>query len=267
MKKPGSNSEWEAWGRLDPLYGVAAWAGRAKEESNPWTADEFFELGEADWRDFSKRWQRYGLNPRSCVEIGCGAGRITKQLATYFEKVEALDVSADMIEYARTHLDAANVRYHHSQGTDIPVPDNSITAVFSSHVFQHFDSLDVAHAYFCEIARVLEPGGSLMIHLPVHHWPTMPQVFDGMYRAKKRIGDIRAFVRQRLMEVGIAKPFMRGLSYPIEFFYGELPKLGLESVELSVFATTSNNAAHAFVFATRSGQLHRGDRYSKVDET
>ncbi len=253
MKKPRSNREWEAWGRLDPLYGVAAWAGRSKEESNPWTDEEFFELGAADWRDFSKHWERYGLDASSCVEIGCGAGRITKQLAAQFETVEALDVSVDMIDYARTHAEADNVRYHHSQGTDIPLADESVAAVFSSHVFQHFDSLSVAQAYFREIARVLVPGGSLMIHLPVHQWPIMPQVFDGMYRARKRIGDLRAFLRQRLMEVGVAKPFMRGLSYPIEFFYEELPRLGLESIEISVFATTSNGAPHAFVLARRSG--------------
>jgi SAM-dependent methyltransferase len=251
MKKPGANEEWKAWGKVDPLYGVASWEGRDKAGPNAWTPEEFYAVGQSDWHDFSRRWERYGLVPDCCLEIGCGAGRITKPLAMRFLRVHALDVSQDMIDYARAHIDAANIEYHLSDGHGVPLPDDSVSAVFSTHVFQHFDSLDTARSYFEEIARVLRRGGSMMIHLPIHSWPTLPGVFSRLYEAKKRLGDARAFARQKLLELGIGKPFMRGLSYPVDLFYEQLPRLGLSDVEISVFATRSNDAPHPFVFATR----------------
>ena len=46
-----SNTEWELWGKSDPLYGVASWAGRERGGENPWTDEDFYALGE-DWLDF-----------------------------------------------------------------------------------------------------------------------------------------------------------------------------------------------------------------------
>jgi phosphosulfolactate synthase (CoM biosynthesis protein A) len=54
------------------------------------------------------------------------------------------------------------------------------------------------------------------------------------------------------MEFGMAKPIMRGLWYPVDMFYQELPKLGFEDVEISIFATKSNNDPHPFVLAKKT---------------
>jgi 2-polyprenyl-3-methyl-5-hydroxy-6-metoxy-1,4-benzoquinol methylase len=99
-----SNVEWKAWGKHDPLFAVSSWKGKGKYEAMPWTNEEFYSLGEKDWTDFKKRWAAYGLAFQHCLEIGCGAGRITKQLANDFEHVTALDVSDDQIAYAKTHV-------------------------------------------------------------------------------------------------------------------------------------------------------------------
>jgi SAM-dependent methyltransferase len=126
-----SNEEWQAWGRLDPLYGVAAIPGRA--DANPWTDEAFYEMGAIDWNLFRPKWEQYGVRRGSCVEIGCGAGRLTAHLARYFHSVHGLDVSAGMIEYARTHV-PANVFLHLTNGLEIPLPADSADAVFSTHV-------------------------------------------------------------------------------------------------------------------------------------
>ena len=89
-----------------------------------------------------------------------------------------------------------------------------------------------------------------MIHMPIHSWPTMSRLFDGLSRARKRLGDACAFFRRKLLQMGMAKPPMRGLSYPVELFYDELPALDLGEIELSVFSTKSNNGSHPFVSAT-----------------
>ena len=72
-KEPESNIEWKHWGKTDPLFGVAAWPGKGKNDVTPWTNEEFYKLGETDWNIFYALWQSYGLNQESCFEIGCGA--------------------------------------------------------------------------------------------------------------------------------------------------------------------------------------------------
>lgn len=54
MAELKSNAEWKQLGKEDPLYGVAAWAGKEKNGESPWTEDEFFALGESDWGRFSQ---------------------------------------------------------------------------------------------------------------------------------------------------------------------------------------------------------------------
>src|SRR6266849_3636698 len=106
-----SNIEWRTWGKTDPLWGVAACEGKRRNGASPWTDPEFYELGAGDWKDYSRHWEQYGVDRRSCVEIGCGAGRMTQQLAGFFGSVHAFDVSPEMVEYARSHS-APGVEFH-----------------------------------------------------------------------------------------------------------------------------------------------------------
>ena len=247
-----SNKEWRLWGRLDPLYGVASWRGKAKDEAAPWTVEEFFELGVRDWADFKKYWERYGLATESVLEIGCGAGRITKQLASSFARVVAVDVSDSMVAVAREHITSPHVTFHVVDGATLPVPDASIASVFSCHVFQHFESIAIAEQNFREIARALRPGGTMMIHLPIYDWPASSALLRGVYALRRSADQVAARVGRVLMDRGLIKPIMRMTRYPINFFYRRLPELGFSNIELAVFATSSNADPHPFVFATRA---------------
>ncbi len=244
-----SNKEWKLWGALDPLFAVASWRGRGKDEANAWTSTDFYELGELDWRDFRAHWERYGIDRASCAEIGCGAGRITKQLAACFGEVHALDVSESMLQFAREHIDAANIAFQLVDGNHVPLADATVSAVFSCHVFQHFDSTTVAAAYFRECARIMKPGGTLMIHLPIYEWPSDSPVFRLLYRLRQSVSDVRAHVARRLMMRGLAKPIMRSLRYAPAFLFADLSAAGFSDVEISVFPTSSNGGPHPFVFA------------------
>ena len=93
---PESNIEWKKWGEKDPLWGAASCPGKERDGTDPWTDEEFYELGEADWQDFIAHWRKYGVDNRSCLEIGCGAGRITLHLAKHFQNTYAVDVSEGM---------------------------------------------------------------------------------------------------------------------------------------------------------------------------
>jgi len=78
-------SEWQAWGEIDPLYAVATVAGKAKTDDSPWSEGEFFASGLVAWNVFKRRWDAYGRPNSSCLEIGCGAGRLTRALASDFQ--------------------------------------------------------------------------------------------------------------------------------------------------------------------------------------
>jgi len=253
--KASSNVEWQKWGQRDPLFAVASWKGREKDGVDPWTPTDFYALGASDWEDFAPHWRQYGWDTDSCLEIGCGTGRITSPLARHFRRTYALDVSREMVEYAKTHIEDPSIEFLVSDGVKIPLRDGSVSAVFSTHVFQHFDRTDHASAYFREIARVLKPRGTLMIHLPIYRWPAMHGLFERIYKLRRAAGQWRAAVNRFLISHDIGKPTMRGTIYPVDYFYRVLPALGFEDIEIRIFPTKSNGGLHPFVFARRRDGL------------
>lgn len=241
-----SNIEWRKWGRDDPFYGVASWAGRQRGGANPWTAEDFYALGRSDWADFRRRWVNYGVDFGRVVEIGCGAGRLTKHMAADFAHVLGVDVSDGMLEVARSHIPEPNVELRLGDGATLPVETATVDGVFSTHVFQHLESLALARANFSEAARVLKPGGTMMVHLPVIMPPLGATGVLLLVAAKRKLGDLRATVKRRR-----GTPLMRGLQYPWQWLVRELPTLGLINVELVVFATESNGGYQPCVLARR----------------
>jgi ubiquinone/menaquinone biosynthesis C-methylase UbiE len=167
-------------------------------------------------------------------------------IADDFDEVIGIDVSDGMLQVARAHVHAANVDFHRCNGVEIPFATAAADAVFSTHVFQHLDSLELARATFAEVARVLRPGASTMIHLPMYR---LPRGFSSVERAlvvRHWRDTTRAKRRRRA-----GKPFMRGLIYSWEWLFQELPRLGFSDIEILVFATASNNDPHSYVLARR----------------
>ncbi|MGE0101742.1 MAG: class I SAM-dependent methyltransferase [Blastocatellales bacterium] len=106
-----------------------------------------------------------GRDPRtlSLLEIGCGAGRMTKHLAAIFGRVTGIDVSGEMIRQAAERLAGIdNVALHETSGVDFPMlPDQAFDLIISAYVFQHVPSADVIASNLRDAWRVLKPGGVL----------------------------------------------------------------------------------------------------------
>jgi ubiquinone/menaquinone biosynthesis C-methylase UbiE len=244
--QPRSNIEWQSWGKQDPLYGVASLDGRNKRGDNPWTEDEFYEYGAKLWAGYRQQWETYGVNNASCVEIGCGAGRFTRQLSNYFASVDAVDVSPHMVERARANVNS-KVSFHITDGTVLPLDDASITAAFSCDVFQHFNANAFAENYFAQIFRVLKPGGSIMIHLPVYFWPdAMRRTFTALYKLWNVGNALKAEVQRALLRVGVGNPFMFGIKFEAQQLYSFLWQLGFRDIELRMLENSGNGARPDF---------------------
>lgn len=149
------------------------WDARARENARfyivnsqeNWTDDEFYRGGQQTvaneiLTDMVNVCQ--GKDPREMrvLEIGCGAGRVTRALAGLFGEVHAVDVSGEMVRLARAACaDKNNVFIYQNNGMDLEVVGGRIfDFAFSSCCFQHIPSKDVIENYVREIARLLRPG-------------------------------------------------------------------------------------------------------------
>ena len=244
-----SNAEWRRWGKEDPLWAVVTEPGRKRGEPSAWTNVEFYAAGESDWRDFFPHWHRYGVNTESCLEIGCGAGRITRLLSLAFDKVYAVDVSEDMIVCARSATQSGNVEFCLTDGLDLPQADCSVKAVFSTHVLQHLDTAQIALDYFREFFRVLDFGGSIMIHVPIYEWPgtgRIAKLLRTIHVIMSKISDGLAWAKRRAH-----LRMMRGTACHAQFLYHSLAGLGFKDIEFRTFAISRNGALHSFVMARK----------------
>ncbi|MBA3960894.1 MAG: class I SAM-dependent methyltransferase [Chthoniobacterales bacterium] len=98
------------------------------------------------------------------LEIGCGVGRVGKQLAPLCHKWIGCDVSPHMLELAAQRLKSfSNVELYEVGGFHLhPVPETSVDVVYSTVVFMHLEEWD-RYNYILEAKRVLRPGGRLYV--------------------------------------------------------------------------------------------------------
>jgi len=114
--------------------------------------------------------ERLGADPRggTCVEVGCGPGRMTAALAERFDRVVALDVSPAMVERARANVSEPNIDFRVISGDQLDGVESGIAdAVVCYLVLQHLPSRDTVTTYLAEFARVLAQRGEAFIQLPV----------------------------------------------------------------------------------------------------
>lgn len=123
---------------------------------------------------------RLGADPSrgTCVEVGCGPGRMTAVLAERFDRVVAVDVSEGMLQRARAAVTAPNVDFRLVAGDRLDSVEDGIADTLVCYlVLQHLPERRVVLRYLTEIGRVLSPTGSAVVQLPVLREGLAPQAW------------------------------------------------------------------------------------------
>jgi SAM-dependent methyltransferase len=161
------------------------WERRARENARhyvltgqqSWSDDDFYQAGEVTMQedilnDLDNICQ--GKDPKEMIvlEIGCGAGRVTRAFANFFGSVYAVDISPEMVAQARRAV--ASFPHAHvlrNNGKDLRVVGGhwwnrfgigcapQLDFAFSMMVFQHIPSREIIESYVREVHRLLRPGG------------------------------------------------------------------------------------------------------------
>jgi ubiquinone/menaquinone biosynthesis C-methylase UbiE/Fe2+ or Zn2+ uptake regulation protein len=145
---------------------------------------------------------------RSLLDLGTGTGRMLELFGPQIERGLGLDLSLDMLLLARDRLERAGLRHCSvRQGDiyDLPLADNSFDAIIIHQVLHYLD--DGARAVK-EAARVLRPGGSLLV---VDFAPHELEFLREQH-AHRRLGFAPEIVTQWLASAGLEPVMHKNLT-------------------------------------------------------
>jgi SAM-dependent methyltransferase len=164
---------------------------------NQWSDEEFYQSGQVTLQeeilnDLANICQGKSPKEMRILEIGCGAGRVTRAFAGYFGEVWGVDISSEMVRQAReacagfpnTHIVQNNGKDLHavlSPWSRLFRRKESIQFdfAFSFMVFQHIPNRRIIENYVREVCRLLRPGGLFKFQVqgsplaeadPEHSW-------------------------------------------------------------------------------------------------
>lgn len=128
-----------------------------------WNSEAYHRLSRPQFEWGLKVLDRLPLRGDETVaDAGCGSGKVTAKLLERLPRgrVVAMDLSENMLQTARQHLDAsfpAQVFFITADLQDVPL-DGVLDAIFSTAAFHWVPDHD---RLFCSLVRSLKPGGWL----------------------------------------------------------------------------------------------------------
>jgi SAM-dependent methyltransferase len=200
---------------------------------------------EAAWHAESENWVRWARAPghdaywyyrdaffdvivpapgRRTIEVGCGEGRVARDLAARGHDVVGVDASPAMVAHARQADPGGG--YLVADAARLPFPDACADLVVAYNSLMDVSDMPAAVA---EAARVLEPGGRLCVcithpmseagNFAGNQAPDAPFVIDADYLSRRRI-------RETYERDGLRVTFSSHC-YPLEGYTRALEAAGL----------------------------------------
>jgi len=111
------------------------------------------------------------------LDAGCGTGSYSLALVGHVARIEAVDMNDGMLGVAKTKLADARalgrIRFHHAAIDALPLDDASVDGVMINQVLHHLpddatEAWPLTRKVIGEFARVLRPGGALVVNFCSH---------------------------------------------------------------------------------------------------
>lgn len=117
---------------------------------------------------FNEHFARYHFASRlACgkrvLDIACGTGYGSAELAAVARSVTGLDVSSDAIDHAREHYPLPNLEFLQASAEQIPLPDHSFDLIVAFEVIEHLEDYP---ALLEQSRRLLSPSGQFIVSTP-----------------------------------------------------------------------------------------------------
>ena len=177
--------------------------------------------GKQRWTRRVKMLSNHLRTGMSVLELGCGTGYFTGELARSGADIVAVDVSPELLEIAKVDCAVANVRYEIQNAWAMSYPDAHFDSVVGSSVLHHLEIQEALR----EIYRVLKPGGTIYFTEPNMLNPQIA-IQKNIPWVKRKLGDSAdetAFFRWPLRRLLQQTGFRDVRIEPFDFLHPRTP--------------------------------------------
>ena len=163
--------EWQILGESEPYWSVLS--AEEFKRANLTNIEEFYQTGKEDLARIFATLQRNGIDyskSKTCLEYGCGLGRVTLALAEKFDRVYGYDISASHLESAAAYCseqNISNIDFQHLNNLDRLKNLPKVDFVYSVMVLQH-NPPPIIGIMIREMIKALNPGGAAMFQVPTY---------------------------------------------------------------------------------------------------
>ncbi|MFC2113954.1 class I SAM-dependent methyltransferase [Bacteroidota bacterium] len=195
-----TKKNWEGFAKSDPLWAICT---RPDKKGGRWTTEEFFQMGKTEIErilNLLKEKNYFPSNPEKALDFGCGVGRLSRSLTSYFSDITGVDVSQSMVTKAlELNKDLEQVlHFVHNTENDLELFQNATyDFVFTTIVLQHIPYPE-SLSYIREFARILKSGGVMVFQLPTEDIRELSLLKKLRSRIK---------IRERMALLGIGKGY------------------------------------------------------------
>ncbi|MBO9665172.1 class I SAM-dependent methyltransferase [Dokdonella sp.] len=200
------NHSWQHLGETDPYWSVLT-APEYRGKPSAEHIARFFASGAAEIERLQKALARSGvtLDGRgTCLEYGCGLGRVTRHLAPHFQRTIGVDISAPHLDLARELAASDGVRgidWIHLGTLDTLDDLPEVDFIYSVIVLQH-NPPPVIERILSTFARILKPGGIAYFQVPTYRADYEFRLADYV---REQLGrkemEMHAFPQERVFEI------------------------------------------------------------------
>lgn len=168
-----SKSNWEKLGAKEPYWSVLTKDNFLMNKLTNENENKFFNSGIGAVNSIYEVCHKAGITFKkySCLEFGCGVGRVTFHLAKEFSFVLGVDISKNHIELAnkkKSKLKINNIDFLVLKNGLNDIGNRKFDLIFSVIVLQHINKNQV-FKIFSKFMEISEQNGIIIFQIPTFH--------------------------------------------------------------------------------------------------